>query len=226
MGKGAAVDVPAGEAPMSSARSFAPRAAPRQYAGSVAEPARPESEPELVVLVAPTRDERARFIAQLDPAAPVLMVPTMEAAQALLETRHRSADVPTAPRDDLDERAAVASGHLSGSHRPRPAQTGPEHGMRIHEDRQVVGFGTVEVSLTTLEFALLRLLLREPERVWRFAELVQHVWGTDHVGDTSQVHAVVKRLRAKLIRQRAPVVIEAVRGVGFRALRPAPRPAN
>lgn len=215
MGQGAAV----GEPPRPSTRPRAPRAAPRQHAGSVSKPARAETEPELVVLVAPTRDERSRLIAQLDPAAPVLMVPTMEAAQALLETPHRSADTSTAPRDDLAERAAVASGDLSGSHLPRPAQTAPEHGLRIHEDRQVVGFGTVEVSLTTLEFALLRLLLREPERVWRFAELVQHVWGTDHVGDTSQVHAVVKRLRAKLIRQRAPVVIEAVRGVGFRALR-------
>jgi two-component system response regulator MtrA len=98
--------------------------------------------------------------------------------------------------------------------------------MRIDEDRQAVGFGTVEVTLTPLEFAMLRLLLREPGRVWRFAELVQHVWGTDHVGDSSQVHAVVKRLRAKLVSERAPVVIEAVRGVGFRAVRPRARPVS
>lgn len=83
-----------------------------------------------------------------------------------------------------------------------------------------MGFGSVEVNLTALEFALLRLLICEPGRVWRFDELVHQVWGTEHVGDTSQVHALVKRLRAKLARERAPMAIEAVRGVGFRAVRP------
>jgi two-component system response regulator MtrA len=103
--------------------------------------------------------------------------------------------------------------------------TGPEvdpvTGVQVDEDRHAIGFGSAEVSLTPLEFALLRLLMAEPGRVWRFDELVRRVWGTDHLGDASQVHAVVKRLRAKLAREHAPVAIEAVRGVGFRAVAPA-----
>ena len=87
------------------------------------------------------------------------------------------------------------------------------------------GLGTVEVTLTPLEFSFLRRLINEPGRVWRFDEIVREVWGTEHLGDASQVHAVVKRLRAKLARKNAPVIIEAVRGVGFRAVRPQARTA-
>lgn len=154
----------------------------------------------LIVLVAPDAEHRANLLARLDPSTPVLVVPSVEMAQQVMS--------PSGARDPVGaaetERTAEAS--LVGQ-------------VTVHEDRHAVGFGHVEVSLTPLEFALLRTLIREPGRVWRFDELVRQVWGTDHLGDASQVHAVVKRLRAKLSREGAPVVIEAVRGVGFRALR-------
>lgn len=156
----------------------------------------------LVVLVAPDVEHRAALLAQLDPSAPVLIVPSIEVAQEVMTPRQ-------------------AKGH-----EVEPGRSAPRHdGVNIHEDRHAVEFGQVEVSLTPLEFALLRQLLREPGRVWRYDELVRQVWGTDHLGDASQVHAVVKRLRAKLTREHAPVVIEAVRGVGFRAVRPSARSA-
>lgn len=156
----------------------------------------------LVVVVAPTEQERSALLEQLDPSACVLVVPSVEVAQGLL-AREKPAAAPLAPSPDR--------------------QPGPS--VRVHEDRRAVRFGTVEVTLTPLEFSLLRRLIGEPGRVWRFDEIVREVWGTDHLGDASQVHAVVKRLRAKLAREHAPVVIEAVRGVGFRAVRPQSRTA-
>lgn len=158
----------------------------------------------LIVLVAPTAEDRAELVAQLDPSAPVLIVPSVPVARALMGP------------------APAPAGPASDGLAPRRGHGAPVTGVRVHEDRRAVGFGSAEVSLTPLEFSLLRLLIREPGRVWRFDELVRKVWGTDHLGDTSQVHAVVKRLRAKLGREGAPVVIEAVRGVGFRAVRPDP----
>ncbi|WP_109473427.1 winged helix-turn-helix domain-containing protein [Ornithinimicrobium cavernae] len=157
----------------------------------------------LVVLVAPTAEERSALLAQLDPGAAVLIVTSLEMAQDLMG--------PAQPRG------------VAPAERGQVGDRQPGQGVRIHEDRRTVGFGTVEVTLTPLEFALLRRLIAEPGRVWRFDELVREVWGTDHLGDASQVHAVVKRLRAKLARERAPVIIEAVRGVGFRAVRPRTR---
>ncbi|USQ79580.1 winged helix-turn-helix domain-containing protein [Ornithinimicrobium faecis] len=160
----------------------------------------------LVVLVAPTVQERNALLSQLDPTASVLVVPSVEVAQSLMGSRQ-------APPVGVKPRSVPAG--------ERPAAPG----VRIHEDRRAVRFGSVEVTLTPLEFSLLRRLINEPGRVWRFDEIVREVWGTDHLGDASQVHAVVKRLRAKLARKGAPVVIEAVRGVGFRAVRPEARTA-
>ncbi|MCK0113703.1 winged helix-turn-helix domain-containing protein [Ornithinimicrobium sp. F0845] len=148
----------------------------------------------LVVLVAPDEQHRASLLAQLDPSAAVLVVPSVAMAQQVM--------APEGP----PERGSAPDG-------------GADSQLTVHEDRHAIEFGQVEVSLTPLEFALLRQLIREPGRVWRYDELVRQVWGTDHLGDASQVHAVVKRLRAKLGREHAPVIIEAVRGVGFRALR-------
>ncbi|WP_162802162.1 winged helix-turn-helix domain-containing protein [Ornithinimicrobium murale] len=155
--------------------------------------------------MAPTAEERNSLLAQLDPTSSVLVVPSVEVAQGLLEPGQQLTRSTTSRRAAADRPAAA--------------------GVRIHEDRRAVRFGTVEVTLTPLEFSLLRRLINEPGRVWRFDEIVREVWGTDHLGDASQVHAVVKRLRAKLAREHAPVVIEAVRGVGFRAVRPEARTA-
>lgn len=163
----------------------------------------------LVVLVAPTVEDRAAFLSQLDASAPVLVVPSVPVAQRLMEPAAGSSP----PADH---------GGVRGAGTAPGQQVEPATAVRVHEDRHAIGFGSAEVSLTPLEFALLRLLMAEPGRVWRFDELVRRVWGTDHLGDASQVHAVVKRLRAKLAREHAPVAIEAVRGVGFRAVAPGP----
>lgn len=162
----------------------------------------------LVVLVASTVEERNALLSQLDATASVLVVPSVQVAQGLMGSQQTPTPAP-APA-------------------PRPATSADRTaapGVRIHEDRRAVRFDTVEVTLTPLEFSLLRRLITDPGRVWRFDEIVREVWGTEHLGDASQVHAVVKRLRAKLAREHAPVVIEAVRGVGFRAVRPEARTA-
>lgn len=144
------------------------------------------------------------MLARFDPETAVLAVPSIEMAAQLMGARP--------VRRETAEPA--------GGQPPRPSSA-----VTIHEDRHAVGFDHVEVSLTPLEFALLRQLITDTGRVWRYDELVREVWDTDHLGDASQVHAVVKRLRAKLARERAPIVIEAVRGVGFRAVRPTKRTA-
>lgn len=151
----------------------------------------------LVVAVAASVEDRVRLVNQLGDSGPVLIVSSVAEAHDLMSAVRPDDAVP------------------SGEEPPRSVHS-PTPEVQMHEDRRAVGFGSREVALTPLEFALLRQLLSEPGRVWRFDELVHEVWRTDHIGDVSQVHAVVKRLRAKLARAGAPLAIEAVRGVGFR----------
>ena len=84
-----------------------------------------------------------------------------------------------------------------------------------------------QVCLTSLEYDLLTYLLRNADRVVKFDELLDAVWGyPPEAGDPAQVRNGVKRLRKKLGDDvSAPRYIATVRGVGYRwvaPLSPAP----
>lgn len=100
--------------------------------------------------------------------------------------------------------------------RALPAPRWPGLGIAVRSEERTVASGDRSVRLTPLEFALLRTLLTEPGRVCSFTELSRRVWATGFVGDGAQVRAVVKRLRHKLAQVQAPVLVETVRGAGFR----------
>ncbi len=81
--------------------------------------------------------------------------------------------------------------------------------------REATWHGT-RVTLSSREFDLLFALAGDPGRVWAFAELTTHVWGRPYVGDTQAVVSAVKRLRRSLRTGAPGVVVESVRGVGYR----------
>lgn len=73
-----------------------------------------------------------------------------------------------------------------------------------------------EVRLTPLEHAMLACLCSPVGSVWSLRTLSEQVWGTSFVGNGSQVRAVLKRLRRKLLVAGADLRIESVRGWGLR----------
>jgi hypothetical protein len=98
-----------------------------------------------------------------------------------------------------------------------------EGGLAIDAAARRVTLDGSELALTYLEYELLAFLTTHPGRVFSRAELLQYVWGYEHVvgGRTVDVH--VKRLRAKLGAD-PDVRIDTVRGVGYRFA--GPRPAG
>ena len=70
-----------------------------------------------------------------------------------------------------------------------------------------------EVKLTPREFAVLRHLLVNRERVISKAQVAEAVWGMAGVGDDNLVETYVSRLRNKL--GAGGRLIETVRGVGY-----------
>jgi hypothetical protein len=72
----------------------------------------------------------------------------------------------------------------------------------------------VRVSLTPLEFGLLRHLRGREGQVVGRHELLVEVWGTEFTGGSNVVDAVVRSLRQKL--GAAAPVVETVRGSGYR----------
>lgn len=73
----------------------------------------------------------------------------------------------------------------------------------------------VPVSLTAKEYELLRYFLRNRGLVLSKAQILQHVWGYDFPGDDNLVEVHISSLRDKL-RDRSKVLIQTVRGFGYR----------
>ncbi len=72
--------------------------------------------------------------------------------------------------------------------------------------------GGEPVALTHIEFDLLALFLKNPNRVFTRDNLLNQVWGYDFVGDEKTVNIHIMNLRRKL----GQYVIETIRGVGYR----------
>jgi two-component system phosphate regulon response regulator PhoB len=86
--------------------------------------------------------------------------------------------------------------------------------ITIDPARHQVSVGGKRVSLTSIEFKLLRTLVQRQGRVQERDRLLNEVWGYESVIDTRTVDTHVRRLREKL--GKAGDVIETVRGFGYR----------
>jgi DNA-binding response OmpR family regulator len=95
-------------------------------------------------------------------------------------------------------------------------------GLTIDPVRREVKLNEEIVPLTALEFDLLHFLAAHPGRVWRRAELIQEVWDYEYVGDQRVVDVHIGQIRRKIeIDTSQPVLIQTVRGVGYKFESPA-----
>ena len=79
------------------------------------------------------------------------------------------------------------------------------------------------MELTTLEFAILDALGRDPGVVLTRQQLIEAAWGLDFAGDDHVLEVHVGNLRRKLGDEPgSPHFVETMRGVGYR-LRAADR---
>lgn len=92
---------------------------------------------------------------------------------------------------------------------------GPElraGGLVLDEERQQVRLpDDALVALTGTEFRLLRYFMLHPDRILSKGRLTEHVYDQDYDRDSNLIEVYVKRLRAKIGRER----IETRRGQGY-----------
>ena len=75
--------------------------------------------------------------------------------------------------------------------------------------------GDRPLDLTYMEYELLRFFATHPGKVFTREQLLSRVWGYEYYGGARTVDVHVRRLRAKLGEERAPL-IQTVRSVGYR----------
>lgn len=94
------------------------------------------------------------------------------------------------------------------------------HDLVLDEDAWRVWRAGQEIHLTATEFALLRCLMANKNRVVPRAQILDHVWKYDFAGESGIIESFISSLRKKL--DRGPVrLIHTVRGMGYSVREPA-----
>jgi len=95
--------------------------------------------------------------------------------------------------------------------------------LELDEDSREVRKAGQEVALTTTEFELLRLLMRNERVVLSKSVILERVWNYDFGGNANIVETYIGYLRRK-VDTGEQKLIHTVRGAGY--VLKAPRPAN
>lgn len=84
----------------------------------------------------------------------------------------------------------------------------------INLEKRSVELNQKEIKLTTLEFDLLVLFLKNKGKCFSREEILNRVWGDNYFGNDRVVDDLIRRIRKKL----SKIKIEAVYGYGYRVL--------
>lgn len=79
-------------------------------------------------------------------------------------------------------------------------------------DKRLVDDGSKEISLTTLEFDLLVMLLQNRNKSFSRNQILEKVWGENYFGSDRVVDDLVRRLRKKMPKLR----LNTIYGYGYR----------
>jgi two-component system, OmpR family, response regulator MprA len=149
----------------------------------------------LPILVLTARDELGDRVAGLDAGADDYL--TKPFALEELRARIRALLRRTSP-DDVDESAPL---HYAD--------------LMLDPGGRVVRRGDRSIDLTRTEFALLELLLRNPERALAREVIMDRVWGWESEPTSNSLEVFIGYLRRKTESDGEPRLIHTVRGVGY-----------
>ena len=90
--------------------------------------------------------------------------------------------------------------------------------LTLHLATHEVYRGERRIELSAREVMLLKVLMREPGRVFTRTELCERVWEHEHEYDTKLVEVFIGRLRKKID---VPPMIHTVRHVGYTIREPS-----
>ena len=148
------------------------------------------------------------------PFSPLLLVLSVQQLGAL-ELREDLFDdfcaTPCDPRE-LEARLSHLFWRTGRGLRPELVEYGP---LLLNLETYQASVAGRPLSLTFMEYELLKFLATHPGKVFTRETLLSRVWGYEYYGGARTVDVHVRRLRAKLGEEHANV-ISTVRSVGYR----------
>ena len=131
-------------------------------------------------------------------------------------------DYITKPFDPVEVLARVRSqlrrytqlGAKKEEEKPNVYTVGP---IVLDEEKKSVTVDGDEVALTPIEFNILRLLMKNPGRIYSSAQIYELVWKEDSLGAETSVSVHIRHLRQKLeINPSEPRYLKVVWGLGYK----------
>lgn len=149
----------------------------------------------------------------------VMLTAKSEDMDKIMGLEYGADDYITKPFNILEVKARIRAIMRRTSRRE---ETGRQPGviesgdMRMDCDSRRVTVSGREVNLTTKEFDLLELLIKNPNKVYSRENLLKLVWGADYPGDVRTVDVHIRRLREKIESNPSePRYVHTKWGVGY-----------
>ena len=151
----------------------------------------------------------------------ILLTAKSESADKVLGLNVGADDYITKPFDPAEVVARVRSqlrrytrlGAKPETENGKVYRVGP---IALYEEEKRVTLDGDAVSLTPIEFNILRLLITHPGRVFSSSEIYERVWNEDALGFDSAVSVHIRHLRQKLeINPSEPRYLKVVWGMGY-----------
>ena len=152
----------------------------------------------------------------------ILLTAKSESSDKVLGLNVGADDYITKPFDPVEVLARVRSqlrrytqlGSKKEEEKPNVYTVGP---IVLDEEKKSVTVDGDEVALTPIEFNILRLLMKNPGRIYSSAQIYELVWKEDSLGAETSVSVHIRHLRQKLeINPSEPRYLKVVWGLGYK----------
>lgn len=155
--------------------------------------------------------------------APIIVVSAKTAKKTRLELLEKGADDFICKPFDPDEVIARVNSNLRrylefSSAEEKKGNIISYKDISLDMESKEVKVGKVIITLTSREFAILELLLRNPSKVYSKANIFESIWGEEYLGDDNTVNVHMSRLRNKLSKagNNEQDYIETIWAMGYR----------
>lgn len=154
---------------------------------------------------------------------PVIIISARETTQNKIDLLRLGADDYITKPFDMEEVLARIESTLRRTTQLQKQVQGELHKQLRHEDmtldmeKNIASVLGTELVLTAKEFAILKLLMQYPDKVFSKANLFQSVWNTEYFSEDNTLNVHISNLRSK-IKAVCPdrEYIDTVWGIGYR----------
>src|SRR5215831_3371010 len=149
---------------------------------------------------------------------PIIMLTARDAVHDLVRGLDCGADDYVTKPFELDEMRARLRALIRRAPVVRPAML-TVGDLELDPATRRVHRGSVPLSLSPKEFAVLESFMRHPGQVLSRMQILEHVWDSTRDSDSNIVDVYVRLLRDKIDRPFGLSTLQTVRGVGYMLMR-------